>query len=168
MHTLTCPASLIHTQFSCTSNPHNKTAQHAVKTFAAALAARFNPVVGCTRSWDTADPTDFQVIIDNMMNLEVLFNAADLTGNDTLRQIAISHADKTMMNHIRADGAPPRNLTPLYPLPSLQHLYRVVVPCRRVQFHDWCCHRAAHSARLLQLEHLEPRSSMGHLWLRQQ
>jgi hypothetical protein len=52
------------------------------------------------------------VIIDNMMNLEVLFNAADLTGNDTLRQIAISHADKTMINHIRADGAPSRNLTP--------------------------------------------------------
>jgi hypothetical protein len=49
------------------------------------------------------------------MNLEVLFNAADLTGNDTLRQIAISHADKTMMNHIRADGTPPRNLAPLYP-----------------------------------------------------
>lgn len=88
-----------------TVNPNNKTAQHAVETFAAALAARFNPVVGCTRSWNTADPTDFQVIIDNMMNLEVLFNAADLTGNDTLRQIAISHADKTMMNHIRADGS---------------------------------------------------------------
>jgi hypothetical protein len=70
------------------------------------------------------------VIIDNMMNLEVLFNAADLTGNNTLRQIAISHADKTMMNHIRADGAPPRNLALLYRLPSLQHLYRVVVPCR--------------------------------------
>lgn len=49
------------------------------------------------------------------MNLEVLFNAADLTGNDTLRQIAISHADKTMMNHIRADGASPRNLALLYP-----------------------------------------------------
>jgi hypothetical protein len=78
---------------------------HAVETFAAALAARFNPVVGCTRSWDTADPTVFAVIIDNMMNLEVLFNAADLTGNDTLRQIAISHADKTMTNHVRADGA---------------------------------------------------------------
>jgi hypothetical protein len=78
---------------------------HAVETFAAALAARFNPVVGCTRSWDTPDPTDFVVIIDNMMSLEVLFNAADLTGNDTLRQIAISHADKTIMNHIRADGA---------------------------------------------------------------
>ena len=45
-----------------------------------------------------------QVIIDNMMNLEVLFASANLTGNDTLRQIAISHADKTMQNHVRADG----------------------------------------------------------------
>lgn len=45
-----------------------------------------------------------QVIIDNMMNLEVLFASANLTGNDTLRQIATSHADKTMQNHVRADG----------------------------------------------------------------
>lgn len=57
--------------------------------FAIDLAARFSTTVGCTRSWDTADPTDFQVrnmfdalirrrltemkvIIDNMMNLEVM------------------------------------------------------------------------------------------------
>lgn len=39
-----------------------------------------------------------------MMNLEVLFASANLTGNDTLRQIATSHADKTMQNHIRDDG----------------------------------------------------------------
>ncbi|KAI9452982.1 d-4,5 unsaturated-glucuronyl hydrolase-like protein [Lactarius psammicola] len=88
-----------------TINPKNETALQAVETFAVALAARFSPVVGCTRSWDAADPDDFQVIIDNMMNLEVLFNAADLTGNQTLRQIAVSHADKTMMNHVRADGS---------------------------------------------------------------
>lgn len=42
--------------------------------------------------------------MDNMMNLEVLFASAELTSNDTLRQIAISHADKTMQNHIRDDG----------------------------------------------------------------
>ncbi|KAH9034051.1 d-4,5 unsaturated-glucuronyl hydrolase-like protein [Lactarius deliciosus] len=88
-----------------TINPKNETALQAVKTFAAALAARFSPVVGCTRSWDAADPDNFQVIIDNMMNLEVLFNAADLTRNQTLCQIAVSHADKTMMNHVRADGS---------------------------------------------------------------
>ena len=46
----------------------------------------------------------WQVIIDNMMNLEVLFRSAALTGNSTLRDIALSHADKTMANHIRKDG----------------------------------------------------------------
>jgi hypothetical protein len=88
-----------------TIDPKNETALLAVQTFGAALATRFNPIVGCTRSWDTVNPEVFEVIIDNMMNLEVLFNAADLTGNQTLRQIAISHADKTMTNHVRADGS---------------------------------------------------------------
>jgi len=39
-----------------------------------------------------------------MMNLELLFVSADLTGNNTLRQIANKHAETTMKNHIRADG----------------------------------------------------------------
>lgn len=86
-------------------NPENQTAMAAINRFASMLAARFNPIVGCTRSWDTDDPTDFQVIIDNMMNLEVLFQSADLTGNDTLRRIATSHADTTIKNHIRPDGS---------------------------------------------------------------
>ncbi|KAG6836568.1 hypothetical protein H0H93_006672 [Arthromyces matolae] len=85
-------------------NAQNETAQTAIKAFSQLLAARFNPVVGCTRSWDTTDPTDFQVIIDNMMNLDVLLNAAELTGNDTLRAIAMTHADTTMKNHIRDNG----------------------------------------------------------------
>ncbi|KAJ7273076.1 glycoside hydrolase family 88 protein [Mycena rebaudengoi] len=86
-------------------NPTNQTALTAAKAFAGLLAARFNKVVGCTRSWNTADPTDFTVIIDNLMNLELLFVVYDLTGNVTLRDIAISHADTTITNHIRADGS---------------------------------------------------------------
>ncbi|KAG6853445.1 hypothetical protein C0991_004370 [Blastosporella zonata] len=86
-------------------NPANTTAQAAIKAFSKLLAARFNPIVGCTRSWDTADPTDFTVIIDNMMNLDLLFHAADITGNQTLRDIAMTHADTTMKNHIRDDGS---------------------------------------------------------------
>nr|GAT53725.1 predicted protein [Mycena chlorophos] len=86
-------------------NPNNATALTAVKQFATDLAARFDPAVGCTRSWDTPnDPTLFEVIIDNMMNLEVLWQAYNLTQNETLRDIAISHANTTMKNHIRADG----------------------------------------------------------------
>ena len=45
-----------------------------------------------------------QVIIDNMMNLELLFVSADLTGNQNYRRIAITHATTTMNNHIRPDG----------------------------------------------------------------
>ncbi|KAF9533880.1 glycoside hydrolase family 88 protein [Crepidotus variabilis] len=88
-----------------TINPNNQTAINAVNRFAGLLAARFNSVVGCTRSWDTSDPTDFQVIIDNMMNLEVLFVSAALTRNKTLENIAIRHADTTQANHIRSDGS---------------------------------------------------------------
>ncbi|KAJ3564120.1 hypothetical protein NP233_g8509 [Leucocoprinus birnbaumii] len=84
-------------------NKQNQTAITAVNKFATLLANRFSPVVGCTRSWDSADPA-FQVIIDNMMNLEVLFQSADLTGNNTLRTIATTHADTTIKNHIRPDG----------------------------------------------------------------
>jgi hypothetical protein len=39
-----------------------------------------------------------------MMNLEILFVGAEITGNDAYRQHAISHANKTMKNHIRSDG----------------------------------------------------------------
>ncbi|KAH8832000.1 glucuronyl hydrolase [Flagelloscypha sp. PMI_526] len=83
-------------------NPSNQTAKDGINNFAKLLAARYNPLVGCTRSWDGSPY--FQVIIDNMMNLELLFLSADLTNNQTLRDIAISHADTTMANHIRADG----------------------------------------------------------------
>jgi hypothetical protein len=86
-------------------NPTNQAAIKAVNRFASILANRFNPNVGCTRSWDTTDPTDFTVIIDNMMNLELLFVSATLTGNKTLLSIAQEHADATMKNHIRADGS---------------------------------------------------------------
>ncbi|KAK0227953.1 glycoside hydrolase family 88 protein [Armillaria fumosa] len=86
-------------------NPSNATAAAIVNGFATYLAGRFNPTVGCTRSWDSTNPTDFVVIIDNMMNLNVLMVSAQLTGNSTLKNIAISHADTTMKNHIRDDGS---------------------------------------------------------------
>ena len=39
-----------------------------------------------------------------MMNLQVFFASYELTGNKTLVDMAMSHADKTMVNHIRPDG----------------------------------------------------------------
>jgi hypothetical protein len=67
------------------------------------LATRFNPNVGCIKSWDNPRWA-FPVIIDNMMNLELLFWAAANGGPARLREIAVSHAEKTMSNHFRADG----------------------------------------------------------------
>ena len=68
------------------------------------LATRFNPIVGSLRSWDHGtDKWDFPVIIDNLMNLELLMWAAKETGNDTLSDIAIKHAQTTIKNHFRDD-----------------------------------------------------------------
>lgn len=66
------------------------------------LASRFNPEIGAIRSWDFG-PWNFPVIIDNMMNLELLFQASKLTGDNKYKDIAIRHADKTMACHFRPD-----------------------------------------------------------------
>ncbi|HEX6180088.1 MAG TPA: glycoside hydrolase family 88 protein, partial [Chitinophagaceae bacterium] len=68
------------------------------------LSTRFNKTIGCIRSWDhNRDKWDFPVIIDNMMNLELLFAATRLTGDSSFYKIAVSHANTTMKNHFRPD-----------------------------------------------------------------
>jgi len=70
---------------------------------------RFDPKVGLIKSWNEKKAWDgttlwkYPVIIDNMMNLEMLCYASDLTGDPKYKQVAISHADKTMKNHFRKD-----------------------------------------------------------------
>lgn len=59
------------------------------------LCARFNPEIGCIRSWDFGT-WNFPVIIDNMMNLDLLFNVSKLTGNNKYKDIAVKHAQTTM------------------------------------------------------------------------
>lgn len=72
---------------------------------ARSLSTRFNPKVGCIKSWDSKDPDDFLVIIDNMMNLELLFEATKFSGDSSFYKIAITHANTTMGNHFRADNS---------------------------------------------------------------
>lgn len=70
------------------------------------LITRFNPKVGCIRSWDHhADKWDYPVIIDNMMNLELLFWATRETGDSTYFNIAKIHAETTLKNHFREDNS---------------------------------------------------------------
>ena len=66
------------------------------------LITRFNENVGCIRSWDHGD-WEFPVIIDNMMNLEMLFWASKETNDPKYKNIAIRHADVTLKNHFRED-----------------------------------------------------------------
>jgi unsaturated chondroitin disaccharide hydrolase len=68
------------------------------------LAARFNPVVGCIKSWDNPK-WEYPVIIDNMMNLELLFWASGHGGPKRLSDLAVKHAETTMKNHFRPDGS---------------------------------------------------------------
>lgn len=83
-------------------NPDDETRQ-VLRDAAAALGTRFVPELGMIRSWDHK-PFTCPVIIDNMMNLELLTWAAKNGGDPKLRDIAISHADKTLANHFRPDG----------------------------------------------------------------
>jgi hypothetical protein len=67
------------------------------------LSTRFNPVVGSIKSWDNRKQWKFPVIIDNMLNLELLFEATRLTGDSSFYKIAVTHANTAMKNHFRAD-----------------------------------------------------------------
>jgi unsaturated chondroitin disaccharide hydrolase len=73
-------------------------------TSARSLSTRFNPKVGCIKSWDSK-PGDFLVIIDNMMNLELLFWATKVSGDSSFYKIAVTHANTTIKNHFRPDNS---------------------------------------------------------------
>lgn len=76
---------------------------------AKSLSTRFRPAAGIIQSWNTERGWQSErgwecpVIIDNMMNLELLFDATEYSGDSSFYHIAISHADKTIEHHFRPD-----------------------------------------------------------------
>ncbi|CAF3892592.1 unnamed protein product [Adineta steineri] len=74
-----------------------------ILTTASSLSTRYSPIVRCTRSWDSKE--GFLVIIDNMMNLELLFEASNQTNNQTWYDMAWQHANRTMYEHFRSDNS---------------------------------------------------------------
>lgn len=84
-----------------TEDPHYR---DVLLTGATSLATRFDPTVGAIRSWDFGS-WSYPVIVDNMMNLELLTWAANESGDDSLRAIAVAHADTTLENHFRPDAS---------------------------------------------------------------
>jgi hypothetical protein len=69
---------------------------------ATSLSTRYNSTVGAIRSWDFGS-WSFPVIVDNMMNLKLLYQAAELSGDEAHAERATKHAATTLANHFRAD-----------------------------------------------------------------
>jgi unsaturated chondroitin disaccharide hydrolase len=85
---------------------HSEDYKKVIIKSAQTLCTRFNKKVGSLKSWDhNEDKWDFPVIIDNMMNLELLFETSKLTGDSSFKEIAIQHANTTLKNHFRKDNS---------------------------------------------------------------
>ena len=71
------------------------------------LGTLFNPTVGTILSWPrhVKDYGGHNTIMDNMINLDLLFWAAANGGNPALKRMAVTHAETTMRNHFRPDGS---------------------------------------------------------------
>lgn len=88
--------------YRLTKNPSYK---KVILNTANVLATLYNPKIGTILSW----PREVQkfgahnTIIDNMINLELLFWASKNGGNKNLYKIAERHALTTMKNHFRDD-----------------------------------------------------------------
>jgi len=76
---------------------------------AKSLCTRFSKKTGCIKSWDYYQSWDgknklyYPVIIDNLMNLELLYFASEVSGDKHFAEIATMHAETTAKNHFRPD-----------------------------------------------------------------
>lgn len=84
---------------------HNDDYKQVILNAADSLATLFNPNVGTILSWprEVSRFGGHNTIMDNMINLEMLFWAAKNGGNPYLHDIAVKHAETTMKNHFRDD-----------------------------------------------------------------
>lgn len=84
----------------------NQAYKDVIVESAKTLITRYDDDIESIRSWDfNEDIWQFPVIIDNMMNLELLFEATKITGDSTFHNIAVKHANTTLKNHFRPDGS---------------------------------------------------------------
>jgi hypothetical protein len=81
----------------------NNSYKNVMVTGAQSLSTRFNPIIGCIKSWNSNSRWQFPVIVDNMMNLEFLCEITKLSGDSSFYKIAITHANTTIKNHYRND-----------------------------------------------------------------
>lgn len=85
----------------------NESYKEVVLAAADSLATLYNPAAGTILSWPRPVPNmewpQHNTIIDNMINLELLFWASKNGGSDSLYNIALKHAETTMKHHFRDD-----------------------------------------------------------------
>ncbi|WP_434036447.1 glycoside hydrolase family 88 protein [Formosa sp. 4Alg 33] len=85
-------------------DPDNQYYKDVIVESAKTLITRYNDSVKSIRSWDfNKDVWDFPVIIDNMMNLELLFEATKISGDSIYHNIAVQHANTTLKHQFRSD-----------------------------------------------------------------
>lgn len=83
---------------------HNEAYKSVLLESAYTLITRYSDRIGSLRSWDhNQDKWQHPVIIDNMMNLELLFWAFKESQDSVFYQVAVNHARTTMKNHFRED-----------------------------------------------------------------
>lgn len=97
--------------------------RRALLICADSLATLYNPQVGTMLSWPrhVSDYGGHNTIMDNMINLELLFWASEQTSNPAYATMARSHADTTMAYHFREDATSYH--VAVYDPQSGQHLY---------------------------------------------
>ncbi|ORX46982.1 glycoside hydrolase family 88 protein [Hesseltinella vesiculosa] len=91
-----------------------KSCESVIVNAAESLLTRWNEHVGCIRSWNRTQThlycfdckdTDFLVIIDNMMNLDLLYSASLITGDSKFANVATRHTETTLKHHFRKDSS---------------------------------------------------------------
>ena len=87
---------------------HSDDYRRVLLASADSLATLFNPIVGTLLSWPREVERQHwphNTIMDNMMNLDLMFWAAKHGGNPLLYDLAVTHAMTTMRHHFRPDGS---------------------------------------------------------------
>ncbi|MBZ4191313.1 glycoside hydrolase family 88 protein [Niabella beijingensis] len=88
---------------------HNNAYKEILVQAARSLCTRFDPRVGSIKSWNRfvswhGNKTYYYpVIVDNLMNLELLFFASEASGDPSFKNIAVAHATNAMKNQVRPD-----------------------------------------------------------------
>ena len=84
----------------------SETGKNAAIAAADQLLTRYQPSGRFLQAWGTMDdPGNYRYIIDCMLNVPLLYWAAQVTGSDHYREIAAAHTATTLANSFRPDGS---------------------------------------------------------------